>query len=91
MTATLTDTHNNKPLQGKTINYTIQGDPNTYQTTTNSNGIATLTYKIIQNTGTYTITATFTGDTTYTGTTSNQELLTPTKKQNRHTRRHHRI
>ena len=85
ITATLTDTapgHNNKPLQGKTIHFTIQGDPNTYHTITNATGTATLQYTITQNTGPYTITTTHDTDQIYTGTTNTTTLTvksTPTK------------
>jgi len=85
ITATLTDNapgHNNKPLQGKTIHFTIQGDPNTYHAMTNTSGTASIQYKITQNTGPYTITATLDTDQIYTGTTGTNTLTvqsTPTQ------------
>jgi parallel beta-helix repeat protein len=73
LTSTLTDTHNNIPINGKTIQYTINGT--TIGTaTTNTQGIATLTYTITQNTGTYTIKVQFLQDNVYMGATNSQNL-----------------
>ena len=70
---TLKDNNGNN-LNGKTINYYING-VSVGSATTNTNGIATYPYTITQNTGTYTITATYPGDTTY-STTTNTNTLT---------------
>ncbi|MGI6483963.1 MAG: hypothetical protein ACOX08_11970 [Methanobacterium sp.] len=45
ITATLTDTHNNKPLQNKEIHFKINGN-DIASIFTNSQGIATLPYRI---------------------------------------------
>ena len=72
--ATLTDTQNNIPLEGKTIQFKIN---NTTVGTaiTNTQGIATLPYTITENYGTYTILAQFLEDTIYTAS-SNTNILT---------------
>ncbi len=61
--ATLTDTAHSIGIQGKNIQFSINGNIGT--ATTNAQGIATLAYTITQNYGTYTILANFLGDTTY--------------------------
>ena len=78
--ATLTDTHNNIPLNGKTIQFSVNGTP-VGQAITNASGIATYTYTILQNSETYTILAEFLQDTTYTASINTNNLkvaLTPT-------------
>ena len=78
--ATLTDTHSNIPIEGKTIQFSVNGTP-VGQATTNASGIATYVYTILQNSGTYTILAEFLQDTTYTASTNTNNLkvaLTPT-------------
>ena len=71
--ATLKDTHLNVPLIGKTINFSINGI-SVGNAVTNSNGIATLAYKIIQNSGKYTILAKFTQTTPYAASSNTNTL-----------------
>ena len=71
--ATLTDTHNNIPLEGKTVEFKINDLP-VGTAITNAQGIATLAYTITQNFGTHTILAQFLEDTTYTATSSTNNL-----------------
>ena len=59
--ATLTDTHNNVPIAGKSIQFSVNGNI-VGTATTNTHGIATHTYTITQNPGTYTILAEFLQD-----------------------------
>ena len=54
LTATLTDTLNNIPLAGKSIQFSVNGNI-VGTATTNAQGTATLAYTVTQNTGTYTI------------------------------------
>ena len=80
--ATLTDTHNNVPIKGKSIQFSVKG--NIIGTaTTNALGIATLPYTITQNFGTYTILAQFFQDTTYAASSNTNTLnvldITPPK------------
>ncbi len=78
--AKLTD-NNNQPLIGKTIKFSIDGT-NIGNAVTNTIGIATLSYKILQNKGTYTILTEFLQDNTYATSSSTNNLNidhTPTK------------
>ena len=70
LTATLKDMDGNL-LSGKPITFTVNGV--NYTATTNSNGIATISYKPTK-TGTYNVTAKFTDGTTYTNSTGNGTL-----------------
>ena len=63
LTATLKD-ENGNPVSDKTINFTVNG--NSYTATTNTSGIATLSYLISETAGIYTIIASFAGDENYT-------------------------
>ena len=74
LTATLTDTHNNIPVSGKTIDFTVNG---VYvgSGVTNASGVAKYTYKIVQDAGSYTILAEFQKDSVY-AASSNTETLT---------------
>ena len=67
LTANLTDTQNNVPVEGKTIQFSVNGTP-VGTAVTDVNGIAKLAYKITQNFGKYTILAQFLQDPTYTAT-----------------------
>ena len=73
LTATLTDTFNNIPLAGKSIQFSVNGNI-VGTAVTNAQGIATLTYTITQNTGTYRILGEFLQDTIYTGTSNTNTL-----------------
>jgi predicted outer membrane repeat protein len=73
LTANLTDIPSNVPLSGKTVQFSVNGNI-VGTTVTDNNGIATLPYTIIQNTGIYTILAEFTGDTTYAATSNTNTL-----------------
>jgi predicted outer membrane repeat protein len=64
LTATLWDTTHNKPVAGEKVDFYVNGDY-VGQGTTDSNGIATCSYSIIQNTGTYITNATFNTTTQY--------------------------
>jgi uncharacterized repeat protein (TIGR01451 family) len=68
-------------VAGKTINFTVNG-ANVGNTTTGSNGIATLTYTITQTPGTYTIGAIFIEDGNYNGTTGSGTLTVEDKTTN---------
>ena len=73
LTAILNDPHSNTPISGKSIQFSVDGKV-IGTATTDSNGIATLSYNIIQNIGTYTIFANFTNDSTYTGSNNTSSL-----------------
>ena len=71
--ATLTDTHSNIPLSGKTIQFSVNGTP-VGQAITDASGIATFAYTIIQNSGTYNILAEFLQDSILSGSTTTNYL-----------------
>lgn len=71
--ATLMDKIHNTPLAGKTIEFLIN-NKSVGSAVTNSNGIATLPYKIIQNGGLYNIEAVFNSDDVYSGSTGSANL-----------------
>ena len=74
LVATLTDTLNNVPIQGRTIDFSI-GGTSIGSAITDINGIATyLNYQITQGIGTYTILASFAGDTTYVSSSNTNNL-----------------
>jgi hypothetical protein len=68
--ANLTDYYGNA-LGGRTVNFTINGDPTTYTATTLANGLATINYQIIQDTNSYSISSSFSGDSNHLSSTSN--------------------
>ena len=78
--ATLTDTHIKIPLQGKTVQFSVNG--NIIGTAiTNSNGVTTLPYTIKQNSGTYNILTQFQLDKYFTSSNNTKSLIveqTPT-------------
>ena len=71
--ATLTDTKNNLPVSGKTINFYLNGTL-IGTAITNSNGIATLPYNVLVNIGTYTILAQFIQDNTYSASNNTNNI-----------------
>ncbi|MBZ2167112.1 Ig-like domain-containing protein [Methanobacterium spitsbergense] len=71
--ATLTDTYNNIPLAGQTIQFNVDGNP-VGTATTNALGIATLQYTITQTQGIYTILAEFLQDNTYAASSNTNTL-----------------
>jgi len=72
--ATLTDKYN-KPIQGKTIQFTVAGTPIGTPVTTDVNGIAKLSYTITQTiSGPYQILAKFIGDNRYAATSNTGTL-----------------
>ena len=71
--AKLTDTQNNIPVEGKTIQFTVNGT-SVGTAKTNAEGIATLAYTITQSFGTYNILAEFIQDDTYIGSNDNNNL-----------------
>ena len=73
LTATLKDISNNQPIAGKNIRFKVSG--NIVGTAiTNSQGIATLHYKLTQNSGTYTIVAEFLPDASNFGSSNTNSL-----------------
>ena len=62
LSATLTDSDSN-PLKDKTVTFHINGSK--YSATTDGSGVATVAYKISENTGNYNMTVTFAGDDEY--------------------------
>ena len=75
LTAILKNT-SNQPLEGKTVNFSVNG-VFVGSAVTNSLGIATYAYTILQNSGTYTILAEFLHDLAYAGTTNTNDLQVP--------------
>jgi parallel beta-helix repeat protein len=73
LTATLTDTLNNVPLAGKSVQFSVNGNI-VGTATTNAQGIATFAYTITQNIGTYNILAEFLGDLTYEASSNTNDL-----------------
>jgi parallel beta-helix repeat protein len=73
LTATLTDLLNNIKVQGKTIQFSVNGI-SAGTAVTDVNGVATLPYIITQNFGTYIIQAAFLQDTSYLGSNSTNNL-----------------
>lgn len=71
LTATLTDT-NGKPVKDKEVNFTVNGN-SVGSTTTNSNGIATIPYKL-SNMGDFVLAASFKGDDDYSTSTGSGTL-----------------
>jgi hypothetical protein len=72
--ATLTDTHNNIPIPGKTVQFSVDGTV-VGSAVTNALGVATLPYTFTQNAGIYTILAEFAQDAAY-AASSNTNTLT---------------
>ncbi len=75
--ATLRDTKNNLPLAGKTIRFSVNG---TFLGTalTNSSGVATLPYTVLENIGVYLIFAEFIQDATYAASNGTANLTVAT-------------
>lgn len=71
--ATLTDTHNNVPLAGKQVNFSVNG-VSAGSAVTDALGVATLQYDITQGAGVYSILAEFIEDTVYAGSTGTDSL-----------------
>lgn len=71
--ATLTDIHNNSPLTGKVVKFFLNGVA-IGTGTTNSNGLVSLVYVVLQTTGNYIISATFDGDTSYAASNNTNNL-----------------
>ena len=79
LTATLTDSDGN-PVSGTSVQFSVNGT-NVGTANTDNNGIATLPYTILQNSGTYTILANYLGDNIYVATSNTNNLkvnYTPT-------------
>ncbi|MGB7968033.1 MAG: Ig-like domain repeat protein, partial [Methanobacterium sp.] len=76
LTATLTDTHSDIPVQYANIQFSVNGTI-IGSVNTDNNGIATLPYTITQTNGIYTILAEYAGNATY-ATTNNTTNLTVT-------------
>ena len=76
LTSTLTDTHNNVPLSGKTVNFSVNGS-SVGSAVTDSNGVATYLYTITQNTGVYQILAQFAEDNIYPSVSGTNNLIVP--------------
>ena len=72
LTATLTDEKGN-PIKDKNVRFEVEG-VEVGSNNTNDDGIATVSYNILQNPGTYTITAIFDGDDEYYGTENYADL-----------------
>ena len=75
--ANITNYYGN-PLANKLVIFQIAGDSNNYTANTDSNGLATLHYQIVQNAGNYNINAMFGGDVDYLNST-NSTILAVTK------------
>ena len=69
----LTDTHNNIPLAGQNVHFSVNGS-SVGTATTNALGTATLQYTITQTQGVYTILANFLQDSTYTASSNTNTL-----------------
>ncbi len=78
LTAELIDTENNLPVADENVSFAVSSHGHALvsvgSVVTDSEGLATLPYKIIQHRGTYPIFAQCTGDDTYAGTTGNNVL-----------------
>ncbi|HAN03905.1 MAG: hypothetical protein A2X29_02055 [Elusimicrobia bacterium GWA2_64_40] len=79
LSATLIDTNWTTPVSGKSVSFTLQGATHTLSAVTNASGIASVIYQSSGVTGPYTYSATFAGNTNYTGTSSS-ETLTVTRR-----------
>ena len=73
LVATLTDTLNNVPLAGKSVQFSVNGNI-VGTAVTNAQGIATFAYTVTQNIGTYTILAQFFQDTVYAASSNTNNL-----------------
>ena len=72
LTATLASINGTR-LSGQTVTFTVNGT--SYNATTDNNGVATLSYPITEPLGTYNITASFAGTTTYGDCTGTNYLI----------------
>ena len=79
LSAALIDTNWTTPVAGKTVSFTLQGATHTLSAVTNASGIASVIYSAAGITGPYIYSATFAGNTNYTGTSSS-ETLTVTRR-----------
>ena len=73
LTATLTDTHGNVPVQDANVQFSVNGTI-IGSANTNTQGIATLPYTITQTSGNYTIFADYLGNNTYTVCNNSSKL-----------------
>ncbi len=81
LTATLTDIIHNTPVNGKIVNFTVNG-ASAGSIQTDVTGLANLPYNMALNAGTYLILVQFLGDNIYSGSTGSSNLntdLTPTQ------------
>jgi hypothetical protein len=74
LTAQLTQTNNGNPLNGEPVTFSIQGSSKSYDTNTNSNGIASISYTAPATEGTYKISVSFAGDSSYLASSGNGTL-----------------
>jgi len=72
VSATLTEVATGQPLKGKTITFTINGLSAT--ATTDVNGIASTSITLNKAPGSYTVTASFAGDSDYTGSSVSEDF-----------------
>ncbi|PKM97916.1 MAG: hypothetical protein CVU79_05945 [Elusimicrobia bacterium HGW-Elusimicrobia-3] len=79
LSATLLDTNWTTPVSGKSVSFTLQGATHTLSAVTNASGIASVIYSAAGVTGPYIYSASFAGNTSYTGTSSS-ETLTVTRR-----------
>ncbi|OGR81587.1 MAG: hypothetical protein A2X32_03440 [Elusimicrobia bacterium GWC2_64_44] len=79
LSATLVDTSWGTGISGKIVSFTLQNATHTLSATTNASGIASVVYQSSGVTGPYTYSATFAGNTNYSGTSSS-ETLTVTRR-----------
>lgn len=79
LSAALIDTNWTTPVSGQPVSFTLQGATFAISAVTNASGIASVVYSAAGVTGPYTYSATFAGNTNYTGTSSS-ETLTVTRR-----------
>jgi PKD repeat protein len=72
--ATVTDLHNNLPVSGLNLNFTVNNNPQGIATT-NASGVSTFPYAITLNQGSYIILAQFLQDYIYSGSTGTGTLI----------------
>lgn len=74
LSATLIDTYWTTPVTGKTVSFTLQGATFAVTSVTDASGIARANFPVSTVTGPYTYSATFAGNTNYSGTSSSETL-----------------